>query len=74
MGKWSKIPEPFKIHGRSIHCVYIYSNFSFLQFQPNWSKPKYLPNILVPQDAYNFVTAMDEVIRQLPVEEPTHAG
>jgi hypothetical protein len=36
--------------------------------------PHYLPNILVPQDAYKFVDSMDEVIRKLPVEEPTHPG
>jgi hypothetical protein len=33
-----------------------------------------LPNILVPQEAYKFVAAMDEVIRQLPVEETKHSG
>jgi hypothetical protein len=33
-----------------------------------------LPKILVPQGAYKFVAAMDGVIRQLPVQEPTHPG
>jgi hypothetical protein len=33
-----------------------------------------LPKILVPQDAYNFLGAMDEVIRQLPAEEPAKPG
>jgi hypothetical protein len=42
-------------------------NFSLGLFQN-------LPQILVPQGAYKFVAAMDEVIRQLPVEEPTHKG
>jgi hypothetical protein len=28
----------------------------------------------VPQEAYKFVAAMDEVIRQLPVKEPQHPG
>jgi hypothetical protein len=28
----------------------------------------------VPQDAYKIVAAMDEVIRQLPMEEPQHPG
>jgi hypothetical protein len=33
-----------------------------------------LPNILVPQGAYKFVAAMDEMIRELPVDEPKHSG
>jgi hypothetical protein len=54
----------------SFYCSY--SNFFLPKFQPKLSK--YWLNILVPQDAYKFVTAMDEVIRQLPVLEPTHPG
>jgi hypothetical protein len=52
------------------------SGFSFPKFQSKSSAPipRYLPNILVPQVAYKFVAAMDEVIRQLPVEEPKHKG
>jgi hypothetical protein len=33
-----------------------------------------LPDIPVPQGAYNFLATMDEVIRQLPMEEPAYPG
>jgi hypothetical protein len=33
-----------------------------------------LPNIPVPHDAYKFVTALDRLIGQLPVEKPTNSG
>jgi hypothetical protein len=50
--------------------------FSYLKLQSKWPKPKYLPDILVPQEAYKFVAVMDEVIRQLSAEaeEPKHSG
>jgi hypothetical protein len=35
---------------------------------------KYLPAILVPQDAYKFVAAVDTLICTLPVKEPPHPG
>jgi hypothetical protein len=39
-----------------------------------FDKYRHLPNIVVPQGAYKFLAAMDKVIRQMPVEEPTHPG
>jgi hypothetical protein len=71
MGKWTKIPENIQIPGSP------YNNVSWLYFLfPKFQSPVpvFLPDILVPQGAYKFVAAMDEVIRQLPVQEPTHPG
>jgi hypothetical protein len=49
--------------------------FFILKFQStSFIKSYLLPKILVPEGAYKFLAAMDEVIRKLPVVEPTHSG
>jgi hypothetical protein len=65
-----------KVGRRSIRILLVIFYEYLPKFQFTWFFPKYpyLPNILVPQGSYKFVAAMDEVIRQLPVEEPTHPG
>jgi hypothetical protein len=75
-GKWTKILEHIHIQGRSICNDNDSGNIFFPKFQSTLpvSKYRYLGNILVPQGAYKFIAAMDEVIRQLPVKEPTHPG
>jgi hypothetical protein len=57
--------------GRSIRILLVI----IYQIQSkNWRYPKYLPSICVPQGAYKFVAAIDEVISKLPMEEPKHPG
>jgi hypothetical protein len=73
MGKWTKIPEHIPNSGRFIFNDNDPVYFFFPKFQW-WFLPFYVPYILVPQDGYKFVAAMDEMIRQLPVEEPKHKG
>jgi hypothetical protein len=51
----------------------ILGNF-YPKFQSWWPAPNYLPSILVPHGAYKFVAKMDELIRQLAMEEPQHKG